>query len=82
VMFRGANNQKRRFRCDHAGLIWGQPAQFIETSSGGRLLTSGWWGLSRHMNYLGDLLMSLAWSLPSGFASPLPYFQFLLTAPI
>jgi protein-S-isoprenylcysteine O-methyltransferase Ste14 len=80
VMFRGANNQKRRFRCDHAGLIWGQPAQFIETSSGGRLLTSGWWGLSRHMNYLGDLLMSLAWSLPSGFASPLPYFQFFFLA--
>lgn len=27
---------------------------------------AGWWGLVRHPNYLGDLIMSLSWSLPCG----------------
>lgn len=30
--------------------------------------------MSRHINYLGDWLMSLSWSLPCGFATPIPYF--------
>lgn len=38
----------------------------IATSTGKRLLVSGWWGFVRHPNYLGDLLMALAWSLPCG----------------
>jgi|SRR5262249_49494337 len=74
VIFRGANIQKHRFRQHHGQLIWGKPAEFITTSRGSLLLTSGWWGLSRHMNYFGDLLMGLAWCLPCLFESPLPYF--------
>uniref|UniRef100_A0AAY5KRZ4 Delta(14)-sterol reductase TM7SF2 n=1 Tax=Esox lucius TaxID=8010 RepID=A0AAY5KRZ4_ESOLU len=46
----------------------------IATATGKRLLVSGWWGLVRHPNYLGDLLMALAWSLPCGFHHLLPYF--------
>ncbi len=38
----------------------------IATATGKRLLVSGWWGFVRHPNYLGDLLMALAWSLPCG----------------
>lgn len=30
--------------------------------------------MSRHINYLGDWLMALAWSLPCGFGSIIPYF--------
>ena len=41
----------------------------IATATGKRLLVSGWWGLVRHPNYLGDLLMALAWSLPCGETS-------------
>lgn len=41
----------------------------IATATGKRLLVSGWWGLVRHPNYLGDLLMALAWSLPCGKTS-------------
>lgn len=62
------------------------------TESGRKLLTSGWWGRSRHPNYMyvnsvlslfttraeapsrGDLLMALAWSLPTGFNTPITYF--------
>ncbi|KAF3706636.1 Delta(14)-sterol reductase [Channa argus] len=46
----------------------------IATATGKRLLVSGWWGLVRHPNYLGDLFMALAWSLPCGFSHLLPYF--------
>ena len=75
TLFRLSNLQKHRFRCNSNGLlIWGQPAEFIETRHGNRLLVSGFWGWSRHSNYLGDWLLGLAWSLPCGFGSPLPYF--------
>lgn len=74
AIFRGTNIQKHRFRKNAAGPIWGRPARFIETARGSLLLTSGWWGLARHMNYFGDWLMALAWCLTTGFSSPLPYF--------
>ena len=73
-IFRGANRQKHRFRQSPDRIIWGQTAVSIRTSRGPSLLASGWWGLARHVNYLGDLLMGLAWCLPCGFNSPLPYF--------
>lgn len=38
----------------------------IPTATGKSLLVSGWWGVVRHPNYLGDLIMALAWSLPCG----------------
>ncbi len=74
-IFRAVNLQKHRFRRDpkHA-LIWGKKAEYIETTAGGYLLVSGFWGWSRHFNYVGDLLMALSWSLPCLFGSPLPYF--------
>lgn len=38
------------------------------------LLTSGWWGVSRHMNYTGDILLSTCWGLCCGFGHILPHF--------
>jgi len=77
VIFRGTNLQKHKFRKDPERPVWGRKAEFIETQRGSRLLTSGWWGLARHINYLGDLMMALAWCLPCLFAAPLPYFYFI-----
>lgn len=77
AIFRGANLQKHKFRKNPKELVWGKPAEYIQTTRGARLLTSGWWGIARHANYLGDLLMALAWCLPTGFARPLPYFYFV-----
>ncbi|MFI1401137.1 DUF1295 domain-containing protein [Streptomyces sp. NPDC020681] len=74
VVFRGANLQKHRFRKDPSAIVWGKQAKFLATKTGHSLLASGWWGLVRHPNYLGDLLMGLAWCLLCGFRSPLPYF--------
>ncbi|XP_066559935.1 delta(14)-sterol reductase TM7SF2 isoform X2 [Amia ocellicauda] len=45
----------------------------IPTNTGKSLLVSGWFGWIRHPNYLGDIMMTLAWCLPCGFCSLLPY---------
>jgi protein-S-isoprenylcysteine O-methyltransferase Ste14 len=74
VLFRSANLQKHRFRRDPSRAVWGRRPEYIRTASGALLLTSGWWGIARHLNYLGDLLMGLAWCLTAGFEHPLPYF--------
>ncbi|XP_062341661.1 delta(14)-sterol reductase TM7SF2 [Osmerus eperlanus] len=72
-IFRRSNSQKNQFRRDptHPSVA---KLETIATATGKRLLVSGWWGLVRHPNYLGDLLMALAWSLPCGFSHLLPYF--------
>jgi hypothetical protein len=77
AIFRGANSQKHRFRSNPEEPVWGKPAEYIETAKGTRLLTSGWWGWSRHMNYFGDLMIALSWCLPALFSSALPYFHIL-----
>lgn len=74
IVFRGSNLQKHRFRKDPEALIWGKKPESIATSRGTLLLVSGFWGMARHMNYLGDLMMGLAWCLVCGFDRVLPYF--------
>jgi delta14-sterol reductase len=74
LIFRLSNYQKHRFRNNPKLPVWGKPPEYIKTARGSLLLTSGWWGLARHINYFGDLLMALAWCLPCLFGSPVPYF--------
>ncbi|XP_042529386.1 delta(14)-sterol reductase LBR [Dipodomys spectabilis] len=73
VIFRCANSQKNAFRKNPMDPKLAH-LKTIQTSTGKSLLVSGWWGLVRHPNYLGDLVMALAWSLPCGFGHLLPYF--------
>ncbi len=73
-IFRSSNLQKHRFSSDPMHPVWGDKPEFIQTQQGNLLLTSGWWGVSRHANYLGDWLMGLSWSLTCGFGRVLPYF--------
>ncbi|ELT88706.1 hypothetical protein CAPTEDRAFT_175708 [Capitella teleta] len=72
TIFRKSNSQKNQFR-KNPDDVSVKHLQTLTTVSGRKLLTSGWWGMCRHPNYLGDLLMALSWSLPSG-ANLLPYF--------
>jgi Delta14-sterol reductase len=74
AIFRGANLQKHRFREDPDRPIEGRRPEHIQTARGTKLLTSGWWGRSRHPNYFGDLLLAWSWCLPTGFRHVLPYF--------
>jgi delta14-sterol reductase len=68
-MFRGANAQKWRFKQDPNAVIWGEQAEAI----GGKLLISGWWGIGRHLNYTGEILVYLALTLVTGFESVWPW---------
>lgn len=77
AIFRGANSEKDAFRSRGAEDPSVRDLQYLTTSTGSKLLISGWWGRSRHINYLGDLLMGLAWCLPCGFHHALPYFYFI-----
>ncbi|AQK70862.1 7-dehydrocholesterol reductase [Zea mays] len=38
------------------------------------LLTSGWWGLSRHFHYVPEILSAFFWTVPALFNHFLPYF--------
>ncbi len=77
TIFRGANLQKHRFRSQPERPIWGKRPEYIQTERGTKLLTSGWWGVARHSNYLGDLTMGLAWCLTTGLSNVLPYFYII-----
>ncbi|XP_062393209.1 delta(14)-sterol reductase TM7SF2 [Sardina pilchardus] len=72
-IFRKSNSQKNQFRRDPTQQSVAK-LETIATATGKRLLVSGWWGFVRHPNYLGDILMALAWSLPCGFSHIAPYF--------
>ena len=73
AIFRGANSEKDAFRRDpNAPAV--AHLEFMETKRGTRLLTSGWWGLARKINYTGDWCMGLAWCLCCGAISPIAYF--------
>ncbi|PVU97508.1 hypothetical protein BB561_000518 [Smittium simulii] len=83
-IFRNANNQKdlaRRYNGDVK--IWGKKATVIRASyltSDGKttrsiLLTCGFWGISRHFNYVGDLLMCFAFGASCGLTMDfIPYY--------
>ncbi|KAI3634404.1 hypothetical protein MIR68_008008 [Amoeboaphelidium protococcarum] len=85
-IFRAVNHQKDFVR-KHDGncLIWGKPAKFVRakyTTTDGKehssiLLASGWWGLARHFNYTGDLILSFAMCAACGFQHLLPYFYII-----
>lgn len=84
TIFRWTNYQKDYFRRTDLDkcIIWGQKAKYIEctyttkcgTSHKSKLLTSGWWGLARHMNYTGDIILSTMYCCATGTTELLPYF--------
>lgn len=64
--------EKEYFRANNGVCnLWGKPATYIEatyeSTSGirhSKLLTSGFWGTARHLNYLFEILAALSWCLP------------------
>lgn len=65
-IFRAANNQKHTFRTQPNSAA--AKLSYIQTKRGTQLLTVGWWGMVRHINYFGDWLQALPFSLPTGLA--------------
>lgn len=68
-LFRGANQQKHRFKQNPEIRIWGHRARTLD----GRLLISGFWGLGRHLNYSGEICVYIAFVLTTGFESWVPF---------
>jgi len=57
--------------------------QTVETSQSRKLIVSGWWGVVRHPNYLGELLIQWSWVLPAvstlGMTDLVPYYLPVVT---
>jgi delta14-sterol reductase len=66
-IFRLSNSQKNIFRTNPNDPRVAH-IEYIQTKTGSRLMTTGWWGVARHINYFGDWLQSWPYSLPTGFA--------------
>lgn len=85
VLSRGANLQKYFFkRNPERKFLWIKP----QTISGGNrtLLVNGFWGLSRHINYLGEILMASGIVLCTGYPASIwiwlyPVYYVLLLFP-
>jgi Ergosterol biosynthesis ERG4/ERG24 family len=86
VLARGANLQKYYFKTDPARATFGPIPQRALVLGDRRVLVSGFWGLSRHVNYLGELLMATALALCLGYPTALlpwlyPIYYVLLLVP-
>ncbi|CAF0843168.1 unnamed protein product [Adineta ricciae] len=69
-IFRESNWQKFDVRKYGSQVtIWGKKAELLE----GKLLISGFWGIGRHLNYTGEILLYLSIALCSGTLSFVPY---------
>jgi len=52
--------------------------QTVLDGSNGRILVSGFWGMARHINYLGEIIQALALALPAWLASDCRNYQSFL----
>lgn len=90
AIFRSANHQKDVIRSSNGRCkIWHRQPEYLrcsyETEDGRRhesiLLCSGWWGFSRHANYLGDLMQAFALGFACGSSQFLPWvYTFFLSS--
>lgn len=81
-IYRSSENQRCQLARDpnHPSLA---TLKTLETIKGRRLIVSGWWGLVRHPNYLGELLVQWSWVLPAaqslGTSHLVPYYLPIVT---
>jgi delta14-sterol reductase len=86
VLARVANLQKYYFKTDPSRPRFGPIPQRALVLGDKRVLVSGFWGLSRHVNYLGELLMATALALCLGHPTALlpwlyPLYYVLMLVP-
>jgi protein-S-isoprenylcysteine O-methyltransferase Ste14 len=67
MLSRGANLQKYWFKKDPTHKAFGLLApEALTGPNGHKVLVSGFWGVSRHVNYLGEILMATGLTLSLG----------------
>uniref|UniRef100_A0A7S0N8U1 7-dehydrocholesterol reductase n=1 Tax=Pyramimonas obovata TaxID=1411642 RepID=A0A7S0N8U1_9CHLO len=78
-----SDRQRQVFRATNGeALVWGRKPEYITakyaTTTGktrtSLLLTSGWWGITRHFHYLPEISASFFWTLPGLFNHAIHYF--------
>jgi protein-S-isoprenylcysteine O-methyltransferase Ste14 len=67
MLSRGANLQKFHFKRDPTAKAFGLLDPGTLSADGKHVLTGGFWGLSRHINYLGEILMATGLALSLGY---------------
>ncbi len=67
ILARGANMQKYLFKRDPGAKFLGFIAPEVLSDGTSTLLVSGFWGVARHVNYLGELLMATGLTLALGY---------------
>jgi protein-S-isoprenylcysteine O-methyltransferase Ste14 len=82
---RGANMQKYLFKRDASAKFLGLIPAVALSDGENKLLVSGFWGVARHVNYLGEFLMAIGLTLALGYPGrlgpwlyPLYYVALLL----
>jgi delta14-sterol reductase len=74
ALSRGANLQKFHFKIAPEKKLFGVIAPVAIERDGKRLLVSGFWRVSRHVNYLGEILMATGLALALGYPTdPFPW---------
>merc|ERR1712127_662316 len=82
-VYRSSENQRCQLARDpqHPSLA---QLTTLEGIKGRRLIVSGWWGMVRHPNYLGELLVQWSWVLPAapslGLEHLVPYYLPVVTS--
>ena len=74
AIFRGSNSQKDKYRQDPDAPQF-RNIKTMPTARGRKLLIGGWWGIARHINYLGDIIMAFSWCLPGAKRRPFAYWH-------
>ena len=71
--------QKEAFKKDNGTMIWGKKAEYIaDEGEKHKLLTSGWWGVSRHINYVFEIGLSACWCGVALKLPPLAYLAYII----
>jgi len=66
VFTRGANLQKYIFKvAPNKNFLWMKPE--VITDGKHSLLVSGYWGTSRHINYMGEIIQAIAIAIAAGY---------------
>jgi 7-dehydrocholesterol reductase len=84
-----ADLQRQRVRATQGNCtVWGSKPTVIHAQytdhhgavKNSLLLTSGYWGISRHFHYLLELSLAFFWTLPALFMDVTPWFYWLFLA--
>jgi len=78
IVFRSSETQRCEFAKNPSNPALAH-LETVSTAGNRKLIVSGWWGLVRHPNYLGEVLIQWSWVLPAGFTDLVPYYLPVVT---